>query len=483
MKIKMIIVGGVMLLFPLLGTATTKSEAKELLRGEFAYFAPDKKATRNRQAIETKAAMQCWLGVGFEYTTNKLIAQREEYLPLFRDGDRIVSVNGTKFDNSRIGSNDGWGGTDHVPVIKGDDMIWVVERDNENVNVTVPCLADRAERIEFMETVALALDKYKGKKCLDRFGEYVTNPLYRDAIYLCARIAFMAREINQATYNSYYYSVLSSRIHFANRKLESRYIDSNVKPLLSEFLYIPAEVNFFESNGSVSLARRLDREYDDFLTLVKARERESIIDLGSNIEVGESAAPFLEEATRAQPRASIQSTSSILELCAEKEQPEEKLMCFELAAKLIGNSKIETDMDSSVKLFLDAARRMRSTITSGISYQDYPKAVREIHYAYDTLEANYKGDNVTSLLLSANAVRMHYDNAKDLWDFKFRDGISCCLASNLYGELIRSFEKVYPQIPLQEYFGHPYSLHIDDGVNHIWNQAEEAFQKFAKEFN
>ena len=114
---------------PLSSLAITKAEAKKQLKN-YSYYDPSRKATKLRNQLESEAQMQCWLGIGLDNSWT-LTTQRLEYLSILKEGDELVSFNGVSPSIVAEHPLDVYAFMKGIPVSKGEDMSWVVEREGK----------------------------------------------------------------------------------------------------------------------------------------------------------------------------------------------------------------------------------------------------------------------------------------------------------------------------------------------------------------
>ena len=241
--------------------AMTKSEAKKLVKDSFQYYSPSRKATKIRKKTESVSLMQCHIGLSGDPKTQIITPTRLELIGYFKQNDKLASVNGVAIDWELDHPLGFWGSLDKLPIEKGDEISLVVQRENNKVQVKIPCLGERQTKTEFLEDSAVAFSKYKGKKFLDKWGSLSNDCQFSDVVHQVAKIAFNNRKIRKTDYNSYVLNEGMCILKYNAKKIESGHvIDSKAIAAIKNF------VNYLLENGSPNMARKLESELDELVS-------------------------------------------------------------------------------------------------------------------------------------------------------------------------------------------------------------------------
>jgi hypothetical protein len=319
--------------------AMTKAEAKKLVKGDLQYYSPSRKATKIRKKTESVSLMQCLIGLGVDAKTYIITPSRLELIGHFKKNDKLVSVNGVLIDWELDHPRGFWGSLDKLPIEKGDEISLVVQREGNKVQVKIPCLGERQEMTELAEDTAVALNKYKGKKFLDKWGHRRLDCLMIKSIVTVAGISITKGEIKQASYNSFSYARNSCLIKWEEAALKSGYRE-NIDPLFLD--QARQNVDFLFKYDSPSLARQLERELDDLVQIVREAEEHSSVEKNDTLKTEIIESPASSNQISAEPRVDI---TTMLSTCTAKKTNEERLMCFELATELAEGSVITKPED------------------------------------------------------------------------------------------------------------------------------------------
>lgn len=239
--------------------AMTKSEAKKFVKDDLSYYSPSRKATKIRKKTESASLMQCYFGIDPDPETHIINARRLELMGPLKKNDKLVSVNGVVIDWSL--EHPIWGSLEKTPIVKGDEISMIVQREGNKVSVEIPCLGDRNEMTEIMEDAAAAFSTYKGKNFLDKWGSS-NDCLFSWIIHEVAIISFNKRKIRKTDYNSYAFNLYLCNFNYTSKKLTDYGVVMDSEEIKEFRDYIQDGIDYLLANGSPELARKLEDKLD-----------------------------------------------------------------------------------------------------------------------------------------------------------------------------------------------------------------------------
>jgi len=462
---------------PLSSLAMTKAEAKKQFKN-YSYYDPSRKATKLRNQLESEAQMQCWLGISLDNSWT-LTTQRLEYLSILKEGDELVSFNGVSPSIVAEHPLDLYAFTKDIPVSKGDDMSWVVEREGKEVQLTLPCLGERSELVELLTSYASMLKKYKGRKFLNEYRGGKSSLAVTELIKIAADIEMKRGKITQSEYNSYAVKLVRWNIKTTIEKIRVGYLSSSTaKAQLKEVVaYVSSNIDFLDQYGSFSSARLIEGELDELRNLIEGTSESEKANVDSKATVTQQ--------TQGQVANPVKD---LLSLCAAKESQEEKLMCFELATQLAetapSSSRSDSSPDRSIEIvddLLDAFADISGSVSSGVIYKEYVGQVNQLASAVRKFKRRAPREQIA---ISPNvsvwieeALQAHTD-ASSLWSKQLTGGSLAADGLLIWDPLVKEIRGRWPGLP-----GKSGSLEILTVRQYLWRYARERIEEVEKELN
>ena len=444
--------------------AIYKKQAKQMLKEDYGYYSPKRKATKLRESLEASLKNQCYMGMGWD-SQGKIDKAASIDVNVFKYGDKLISINQQRIDWNDLLPNGFPRVFGEARLNKGDTYEIEVERDGGTQILNLTCNHDRAEFVKQLEIFATALDKHRGQECLELIPINYLDSFVMQLRQICAGIQMVRRKMDQRGYNEFHYQRWTSQVRLARIFYEEGYYEG-ISRWESLYPELQGEAAWLEQYDSFSLASALRGEIESLDQKIR-RITGSYADQSQD-ETNAQAPTSKSSRTESQP------TSTMLEICSAKTDPKEKLTCFELLAELNVSSppsgrSSNLIAEDHVEILLLAFEDISGVVNSGVRYEDYTRAVNELSKAVSRFDRRVrKGDvNISDTNLSRIKLALRdYRNAATLWQARFGNSLAAGTGMLVAHPAVASLKSTYPSIP-----GQGASINIDQGLSYIWSFA------------
>ena len=395
---------------------------------------PTREGTKERKAY-LSAPNQCRLGVQMDSSGKITDLDNLLLLSGIQIGDQIISLNDQKSDMIDPADEDyllTW--FNPIALSKGDPAIFELERNKQALFVETTCEVSRAELIDRCQPLTELVFRDKPDKCLAELKKYefeVDSPFaagelaFSDA---CSRRAIAKRKLSQFEYNQILFQDAIHGLDWWERRIDLGAAER--KEVINTLeVRIANGIDFLNTYGSRRLADSLARRYDSWEALVNA----------DSPELSQTTSPV-----STPPRKVTVSTAEntgLLAECAEIDDSDRKLMCYELAASLLAKGGVEdTKANSSSDLakedLLAAFFDIEALVDSGVSYDEYSSAVSELRSEVRKFFRRAEKEPFPvqqDIEVSIDRVLLAYEDAKNLWGLIFNSSSTMVFARDLLG--------------------------------------------------
>ena len=425
----------ILLTYSINAPAMTKKEFKNW--GEVntpSLYHPTREGRKERKAY-LNAPNQCRLGVDMD-TTGKITGlDNRLLLSGIQIGDQIIKLNDRKIDLIDPADENyvlAW--FDPIALSKGDPAIFELERNEQTLFVETTCEGSRAEILDRFQSLTEFVFKDKPEKCLAELKKYqfeVDSPFasfelnFRD---VCSQRAVAKKKLTQFEYNQIFFQSANDWLDWWERRIE---LGAAEKEEVINRLEVPETngIDFLNTYGSRRLADSLARRYDDWK---------------ASGDTDNAKAPQLSSPVSAStPKAALrtQENTGLLSECAEIEDSDRKLMCYELAASLlakggVGDTKANSSSDTAKEDLLSAFFDIEALVDSGVSYKEYSSAVSELRSEVRKFFRRAEREPFTvqpDIQVSVNRILLAYEDAKSLWGLLFNSSTTMVWGKDLLG--------------------------------------------------
>ena len=448
--------------------AYTKDEAKKELE-KYEYYSTTRKATKNREKIESNQPMQCHLGINILINTpnrvsGEILISNIDLFDSFRQGDVMISFEGKAVDFEDLDRS--------LPRVIWDTKLEVgdtyeveVMRQGVPTTLELECNGDRRTWVQNLSTYAHALRKYNGEKCLEDLKPNFSNFEIMRMRAVCRNIEQIRKPWNPRlpSWGRTFFDLAVTRMKQVEAAFDQGYT---------------TDLNDWVMTSSWLLDIETDLERMDFaaysMDLRKRREliNERLQKLVAQPSQRDDALIVKNMTPVSKDQTSISQTpNEVLETCASKSDTTEKLLCFELATELMRNQNTDLAVGATTNLttyndLFDAFADIDGVVNAGVRYEDYVRSVNELSKEVSRLERKVRRGqlNMSDVrLLEVQRCLSDYRNAATLWSVKIED--QKVRVSDLR---IRGFYSDYPSIPHNGTF-----INVDGALSHIWDEARE----------
>ena len=411
---------GILLLVML---ATVTPEAAALSKKEFKNLPSDfgPHYLQNRQGKKElkqylAAPMQCVLGFAFDETGKFTYVGDELWQSGIRLSDQLLSLNGKPLskDDTNVENAISWAET--IPMEKGDEATFVYKRGDETLKSEIICKHTRQERTDFLLPLTQAIQKDKPMVCLSELRKttfkadswYAAN--YVDIEAQCLDRAAVSRKMAQKEYNLNYYKwvlrtfeIDEHRLGIGRHKPEELFATRDNKVI--------QHYGFLNQQGGQHLTYQLRERYENLKRQFLGEDETQVA---------------REQKTTDNPQAvsSGSDQASLFVECSDIADKDRKLMCFELATKLLGSNQgsstpapsvYENAKDDLINAFIE----IDSLTDSGVNYEQFSPAVSKLRSEIRKFKRIVSRNRIPipdSTMLKIDRTLLDYEQAKEFWN-------------------------------------------------------------------